>query len=121
MTAKELNEMITSKGGRLIGNRAAVAREATVTETKSGLIIPQMAQHENQYGAIVLIGDGPEIQAMNLNIGDRIYLQKFGGVDIKQRVGSDHYWLEVIHALDVYITYPDDGAPLQQGGEKPNK
>lgn len=121
MTAKELHDMIVGKGGKLHGNRVAVAREATVTQTKSGLILPQTAQHENQYAAVVLVGDGPEVQALGLTPGDRLYIQKFGGVDIKQRVGSDHYWLEVIHALDVYITYPDDGAPLQQGGEKPNK
>lgn len=122
MTAKELGALMLKRGCILHGNRVAIAREATVTQTKSGLFIPDTAQRENQYGAIVLIGNGEEIQEavkLGLEVGQRIYLQKFGGVDIRQRVGEDSYWLEVIHQLDIYITYPDDGAPLQQGGDKP--
>ena len=71
-------------------------------------------QRENQYAAVILIGDGPEVKELDVNVGDRIYIQKFGGVDIKQRVGGDYFWLEVLHQLDVYITYPDDGAELEQ-------
>lgn len=119
MTAKELGELLEKRGCKLHGNRVAVAREAVVTQTKSGLILPQTAQRENQYGAIVLVGDGPEVKALGVEVGMRLYLQKFGGVDIKQKVGDKHYWLEVIHALDVYITYPDDGAELAVGGDKP--
>jgi chaperonin GroES len=121
MTAKELHEVLTKRGCKLHGNRVAVAREAVVTKTKGGILLPETAQRENQYGAVVLIGDGPEVQKMGLEPGMRLYLQKFGGVDIKQKVGEKHYWLEAIHCLDVYITYPDDGAELAVGGDKPQK
>lgn len=114
MTAQQLAGKLVARGARLHGNRVAVAREKTVTTTKSGLFIPETAQRENQYAAVVLVGDGEEVAKLGLEPGQRIYIQKFGGVDIKQKVGSEHYWLEVLHALDVYITYPDDGAELQQ-------
>jgi chaperonin GroES len=114
MTAQELAAKIASRGGKLHGNRVAVAREKTETKTKGGLFIPESAQAENQYAAIIMIGDGPEVRELELEVGQRIYIQKFGGVDLKQKVGDKHFWLEVLHHLDIYITYPDDGAELQQ-------
>ncbi len=114
MTAQDLARKLLDRGCVLHGNRVAVARERTERETASGLILPQTAQRENQYAAVILIGDGPEVKELDVNVGDRIYIQKFGGVDIKQRVGGDYFWLEVLHQLDVYITYPDDGAELEQ-------
>jgi len=114
MTAQELAKKLTARGCQLHGNRVAVAREKTVEKTRSGLYIPDTAQRENQYAAVILVGDGPEVKALNLSVGDRLYIQKFGGVDIKQRVGDEYYWLECLHSLDVYVSYPDDGCELQQ-------
>jgi co-chaperonin GroES (HSP10) len=114
LTAQELHDKLVKRGCRLHGNRVAVAREKTVTQTRGGLYIPDTAQRENQYAAIVLVGDGPEVQKLGLEPGMRIYIQKYGGVDIKQSVAEEYYWLEAIHELDVYITYPDDGVELQQ-------
>ena len=37
------------------------------------------------------IGDGPEVKEMNLQVGDRIYIQKYGGVDLKQKVGDERF------------------------------
>lgn len=115
MTAQELAAKLQKAGAKLHGNRVALAREKTVTQTTSGLFIPDTAQRDNQYAAVVLIGTGPEVQAMNLQIGDRVYIPKFRPVDLKQRVGSETYWLGVMHFTEVYITYPDGGQELETG------
>lgn len=119
LTATELAEVLQKRGCKLHGNRVAVAREAVITKTKGGLFIPDTAQRENQYAAVILVGDGPDVQKLGLEPGMRLWVQKFGGVDIKQRVmvdGEEHtYWLEALHALDIYVSYPDDGRELQQG------
>lgn len=114
MTAQELHKKLVERGAVLHGNRVAVAREKTVTKSKGGLYIPETAQRENQYAAIILVGNGEEVAKLGLEPGMRIYIQKYGGVDIKQRVGNEYYWLECIHSLDIYVTYPDDGVELQQ-------
>jgi len=115
VTAKELNEKMVKAGTVLHGNRVALAREKTVTQTKGGLFIPDSAQRDNQYAAVVLIGNGPEVQALGLNIGDRLYIPKYRPVDIKQRVGNETYWLGIMHFTEVYLSYPDGGQPLEIG------
>jgi len=115
MTAQELHDKMVKAGTVLHGNRVALAREKTVTKTAGGLFIPDTAQRDNQYAAVVFVGTGPEVQAMNLKIGDRVYIPKFRPVDLKQRVGSETYWLGVMHFTEVYITYPDGGQELELG------
>ena len=115
MNAKELNEKLTSRGIRLHGERVALAREKTVRKTAGGLFIPDIAQRDNQYAAVVMIGDGPEVQKIGLKIGDSLYIPKYRPVDIKQRVGDETYWLGIMHFSEVYISYPFEGADLETG------
>lgn len=115
MTAKELNAKMTARGIRLHGERVALAREKTIRKTAGGLFIPEIAQRDNQYASVVLIGDGAEVQKMGLQVGDSLYIPKYRPVDIKQRVGDETYWLGIMHFSEVYMSYAGENAELETG------
>jgi co-chaperonin GroES (HSP10) len=99
----------------LHGNRVAVAREKRVNITKGGLYIPETAVNTNSYGAVVLVGD--EV-VKDILVGDQTYVPKYGGVVVKQRIAGDTYILEILHVLDLYLTYrTGEELDLEVGGE----
>lgn len=105
---------MVKSGITLHGERVAVAREKTVEKIGS-LYVPGTAQRDNQYAAVVFIGNGPEVQKMGLKIGDRLYTPKYRPTDIRQPVGKETYWLAVMHFSEVYMSYPDNGNELETG------
>lgn len=124
MTARELNQKLADGGAKFFGETVIVAREKTVSETKSGLFIPEIAQQKQQYAAVVSFGDmskfGPHGNTAGwVNIGDSIYLPAYGGVLVKQKVGDEVYVLEVLNDKDVLLTYRGSGdVELEAGGSQ---
>jgi len=115
MTASELAEKIKSTGAVLHGPRIAVAREARVTQLKSGLFLPETAQARQSYGVVVMLGT--EL-TLPIEIGDSVYIAVYGGVALEQPIGNEIYALEVLHAKDIFISWRKTYDPvLETGGQ----
>jgi chaperonin GroES len=115
MTAKELAEKIAKSGAVLHGNRVAVAREARIQKTKSGLFLPDTAQERQSFGVIVMKGTECTLP---VEIGDSLYVPIYSGVTMRQPVGNDVYMLEVLHTIDVHISWKATGdIELETEGE----
>ena len=113
MTASELKKKLESNGTQLHGDRVLVAREKQVTQTKSGLYLPETSVVASSYGAIVMIGDKC---VLPVQIGDSIYVPKYGGVLMEQPVGSETYVMEILDSRDIFLTWRKDRDPeLEQG------
>lgn len=102
VTAKELASKIESSGAVLHGNRVAVAREARITKTKSGLFLPDTAQERQSFGVVVMRGTECTLP---VEIGDSLYVPIYGGVVMRQPTNDGVYALEVLHAKDVFISW----------------
>ena len=118
LTASELNKILVDAGRRFFGERVLIARHKKIRKVGS-IHIAESAQRENQYGSIVMIGEHPLVQEMNLKVGDVVYIGKFGAADIRQRVGDRTYWMGVLHRLDVMMAHtPRDEPELEEGDLK---
>ncbi len=121
VTAVELREKMLKSGAILWGDRIAVAREKRLTKIGS-IILPETAQYNQAYGVVILMGTECSLK---VKPGDSTFCPTYGGVVMKQKVGNEVYLVEVLHAKDVYLTWPgredveleQDMAPLaKQGG-----
>jgi len=104
MTAKELAEKIAKSGAVLHGDRVAVAREARIQKTKSGLFLPDTAQERQSFGVIVM--KGPEC-SIPVEIGDSVYVPIYGGLVLRQPIGNDVYVLESLSTIDIHISWKE--------------
>jgi len=115
LKSRELAALLSKHGTRLHGNRVAVAREKRQEKTKGGIYIPETSVNTNSYGAVVMVGDEVSI---DIAVGDQIFVPKYGGVVIKQRISGDTYVLEILHVLDLYMSYRGgEDLDLETGGE----
>lgn len=67
-------------GLRVLHDRVLVKRSQSTTETKSGIIIPDMAQEKPAEGKVVGVGSSCK---ESLKIGDQVLFGKYAGQDIK--------------------------------------
>lgn len=77
---------------RVILDRVAIKPDPVVTETKSGIYLPENAAEKQYRGTVVALGEGQETRAgmiQPLKIGDRVVYSKYGGVEIKD--GGEQY------------------------------
>ena len=124
MTASELNERLRNGGAKFFGEIVLVAREKSITETKSGLVIPDSAQAKQQYSVIVAFGDdsifGPGGRKEGkANIGDSLYLPAYGGIVVKQKIGDEVYVLEALGDKDILLGYRGSAdVELETGGSQ---
>lgn len=51
--------------------------------TKSGIILPEVAQEKVNYASVIAVGPGTENEPMNLKVGDHIMFDKYAGTEIK--------------------------------------
>ena len=70
-----------------IGNRVVIKPVAVEEVTKSGIVLPGMAQEKPQQGEVVAVGDGVYQNGvkipMEIQVGDKVLYGKFGGTDVK--------------------------------------
>ncbi len=66
-----------------------VRRVEEESVTSSGLVLPDTAKEKSQIGEVLAVGeglftkDGSRRCPMRVNVGDRVLLPKYGGVDVK--------------------------------------
>ncbi|WP_449415534.1 co-chaperone GroES [Ochrobactrum teleogrylli] len=73
---------------RPLHDRILVRRVNSQEKTQGGIIIPDTAKEKPQEGEVVAVGAGTrnevgQIQALDVNAGDRILFGKWSGTEIK--------------------------------------
>lgn len=73
---------------RPLNDRLLVKRLAEVTQTASGIIIPDSAKEKPAEGKVVAVGPGKvadngERVALQVKEGDRVLFSKYGGTEVK--------------------------------------
>lgn len=73
---------------RPLNDRLLVKRLAEVTQTASGIIIPDSATEKPAEGEVVAVGPGKankqgERIALQVKEGDRVLFSKYGGTEVK--------------------------------------
>lgn len=73
---------------RPLHDQVVVKRLEAETQTASGIIIPDNAQEKPHQGEVIAVGPGKtldngQVRTPQVNVGDRVFFRKYGGVDIK--------------------------------------
>ncbi|WP_420963911.1 co-chaperone GroES [Brucella sp. IR073] len=73
---------------RPLHDRILVRRVESEEKTKGGIIIPDTAKEKPQEGEVIAVGPGArneagQIQALDVQVGDRILFGKWSGTEIK--------------------------------------
>lgn len=72
---------------RPIFDRVLIQVEEPQNETKSGIILPALAQDKSQRGVVIAIGDGStsdgKDMGMRVKVGDKIIFAKYAGTEIE--------------------------------------
>ncbi|NLV74602.1 MAG: co-chaperone GroES [Chloroflexi bacterium] len=71
-----------------LGNHLVVEPIESESRTASGIILPETAQEKPQTGVVVAVGSGLRlmngtVQAMTVQIGDKVLYSKYAGTTIK--------------------------------------
>ena len=77
-----------------LADRIIVKAVEAEEKTAGGILLPDTAKEKPQQGEVIAVGPGKlldsgKISAMDVNVGDRVYYQKYGGTEVK--VGSDEF------------------------------
>ncbi|MEK7481272.1 MAG: co-chaperone GroES [Patescibacteria group bacterium] len=69
---------------RPLGNRALVRPLEEEKVTASGIVMPDTVDREKKIEAeVVALGDGEKLAKLNLKVGDRVIVEKWGGEEVK--------------------------------------
>jgi len=69
---------------RPLGNRALVRPLEEEKMTASGIVLPDTVDREKKIEAeIIALGDGEKLGKLNLKIGDRVIIEKWGGEEVE--------------------------------------
>ena len=69
---------------RPLGNRALVRPLEEEQVTASGIVLPDTVDREKKIEAeIVALGDGEKLAKLNLKVGDRVIIEKWGGEEVE--------------------------------------
>lgn len=79
---------------RPLNDRLLVKRLAEVTQTASGIIIPDSAKEKPAEGEVVAVGPGKANKqgdrvALQVKAGDKVLFSKYGGTEVKLE-GEDY-------------------------------
>ncbi len=73
-----------------LGNRVLVKPNMEEEVTVSGIVLPDtMDKEKKAEGSIVALGNGEELAKLNLNIGDKVLFEKWGGEEVKVGKGKE--------------------------------
>lgn len=77
-----------------LGDKIFVVREQQNDRTDAGLYIPDVAKEKQQVAVVRAVGPGKlrddgTREPMNVKVGDRVIISKWGGSDLK--VGGEEY------------------------------
>lgn len=73
---------------RPIDDRVVVTLDDPMTESPGGIVLPDVAQKDSQWGTVLRAGPGyhephtGELVPMDVKPGDRVLLPRYGGTDV---------------------------------------
>ncbi len=84
--------MLAFKTLKPLLNRVLVKKAEAITKTKGGILLPERSGEQLNYGTIVAIGPGKnlddgKVRAMMVKVGDTVLLPEYGGSKIQ--LGDD--------------------------------
>jgi len=69
---------------RPLGDRVLVKPLEEEQVTASGIVLPDTVDREKKIEAeIVALGDGEKLTKLNLKVGDKVIIEKWGGEEVK--------------------------------------
>lgn len=79
--------MIAFKKLRPLMNRVLIKKEAPLTKTKGGILLPENKQEQLNFGVVVAVGpgrvlDNGQLRAITVKEGDTVLLPEYGGAKI---------------------------------------
>ena len=79
-----------------LGSRVLVQRTEAVTQTTSGLFLPEEAQQRPNEGKVIAVGPGKknsdgQLEPVSVTEGDTVLLPEYGGTEVK--LGDDTFHL----------------------------
>jgi len=67
-----------------LGDRILVKLLEEKEVTKSGIVLPDIAEKEKKAeGEVVAVGDGEKVRKMNLKVGDKVMFGKYAGDEVQ--------------------------------------
>jgi chaperonin GroES len=77
-----------SKKIRPLHDRVIVRRSEEETKSKGGILIPDTAKEQPNYGEVIAVGSGKkldngETRKLEVKVGDRVVFGKYSGTEIK--------------------------------------
>ena len=77
-----------------LNDRLLVKREDELTETSSGILIPDSAQEKPLRGHVLAVGEGKTgddgtLRPMDIQVGEKVLFGKYAGTEIKL-TGEEH-------------------------------
>ncbi len=83
---------------RPLGNRVLVKQESQEEVTKSGIVLPDTADKEKKaVGTIVALGNGSEISALGLKVGDKVVFGKYAGDEVEMDEDGKKVEYKILH------------------------
>ncbi len=91
-----------------IHENVLVKRFDADTQTKGGLIIPDTVKEKPMQGQVVAVSKGKRdnngnIQPLNVKVGDKVMLNKWGGVEIKLKDGHEYLIVKESEILGILL------------------
>jgi len=73
---------------RPLGDRVVIKPTPREEMTKSGIVLPDTAKEKPQEGEVIAVGPGRKldngtVEAMDLNVGDKVLYAKYAGTEFK--------------------------------------
>jgi len=69
---------------RPLGDRALVKPLEEEQVTASGIVLPDTVDREKKIEAeVIALGDGEKIVKLNLKVGDKVIIEKWGGEEVE--------------------------------------
>ena len=69
---------------RPLGDRALVKPLEEEQVTASGIVLPDTVDREKKIEAeVVALGDGEKVTKLNLKVGDKVIVEKWGGEEVE--------------------------------------
>lgn len=66
-----------------LGDRVLVEILETEEKTASGIVLPESAKEKKAEGKVVAIGNGGDVQELNLSEGDIVLFGRYAGDDVE--------------------------------------
>ena len=94
-----------------IGDKIAVKKLDPDERTKGGVIIPDVAQEESNFGEVLAVGpgrysDSGDLIPMQCKVGDKVYYPKFAAKKIEIEE-EEFYLMREIELLTIWETKND--------------